>query len=272
MTQISTEQAENIDEAVAARNRLTAALLVEDPTPGFWTMVEDGFFARWIPEVIEMQMEQDPIHHHKDVLAHTFAVTKSSPPELRVRFAALMHDIGKPATRRFGPGGVTFRHHEAVGARITLQRLSEMGFDDLLTEQVAKLVGLSGRFKGFGDSWTDSAVRRYAVDAGELLGDLNLLVRADCTTRNRQKVRAIQAKVDRLEQRIRELARSDAEAGRRPVLSGAEIMEILNIPPGPAVGAAIKMLLSDVHSGDRDSAESLLRSWWSERKTAGHDA
>ena len=123
MTQISTEQAENIDEVVAARNRLTAALLVEDPTPGFWTMVEDGFFARWIPEVIEMQMEQDPIHHHKDVLAHTFAVTKSSPPELRVRFAALMHDIGKPATRRFGPGGVTFRHHEAVGARITLQRL-----------------------------------------------------------------------------------------------------------------------------------------------------
>ena len=115
MTQISTEQAENINEVVAARNRLTAALLVEDPTQGFWTMVEDGFFARWIPEVIEMQMEQDPIHHHKDVLAHTFAVTKSSPPELRVRFAALMHDIGKPATRRFGPGGVTFRHQRKYG-------------------------------------------------------------------------------------------------------------------------------------------------------------
>ena len=272
LTRRSIEQAKTVDAAGAARNRLTAALLIEDPTPKFWTMVEDGFFERWIPEVIEMQMEQDPIHHHKDVLAHTFAVVRSSPPELRVRFAALMHDIGKPATRQFGPGGVTFRHHETVGARITLQRLSEMGFDDLLTNQVAKLVGLSGRFKGFGDSWTDSAVRRYAVDAGELLGDLNLLVRADCTTRNRQKVRAIQAKVDRLEQRIRELARSDAEARRKPVLSGAEIMEILNIPPGPSVGAAIEMLLSDVHSGDRDAAESLLRSWWSERETAIHNA
>lgn len=225
-------------------------------------MVDDGFFDRWIPEIVEMEMEQDPVHRHKDVLAHSIAVTASTPPALRLRMAALLHDVGKPATRRFGPGGVTFWHHEAVGARIAKRRLDAMGFDEQFVTEVAHLVELSGRFKGFGDGWTDSAVRRYVVDAGALLGDLNLLVRHDCTTRNAKKAAALQRMVDDLEARIRALAAADAEARRRPPLSGDEIMELLRIPPGPAVGQAIKMLMAADPPLDRAEAERALREWW----------
>ena len=228
-------------------------------------MVADGFFERWIPEVIEMQLEQDPVHRHKDVLAHTVAVTASTPPQLRLRCAALLHDVGKPATHRVGPGGVTFRHHEAVGARITRRRLAEMGFDDDFVRDVARLVELSGRFKGFGTGWTDSAVRRYVVDAGALLGDLNLLVRHDCTTRNAKKAARLQRLVDELELRIRQLAAADAEARRRPPLGGDEIMELLGIPPGPAVGEAVRLLLDHDPALDRDAAEVALREWWEAR-------
>jgi poly(A) polymerase len=248
-----------------ACSRLCEVLGREDPSDGLMEMVTDGFFARWIPEVVDMQMEQDPVHRHKDVLTHTVAVTASTPPQLRLRFAAWMHDIGKPATHRVGPTGVTFRHHEAVGARITRRRLGAMGFDDEFVADVARLVELSGRFKGFGDGWTDSAVRRYVVDAGALLGDLNLLVRHDCTTRHAHKAAALQAQVDELERRIRRLAAADAEARRRPPLSGEEIMDLLGIPPGPAVGAAIALLLAADPPLDRTDAEQRLRSWWEQR-------
>jgi len=250
------------DATSDARLRLCDVLVTDDPSGGLLEMVADGFFARWLPEVVDMQMEQDPVHRHKDVLTHTVAVTASTPPQLRLRCAALMHDIGKPATHRVGPGGVTFRHHEAVGARITRRRLAEMGFDEEFVVDVARLVELSGRFKGFGDGWTDSAVRRYVVDAGALLGDLNLLVRHDCTTRNADKAAALQVMVDELEQRIRRLAAADAEARRRPPLSGEEIMDLLAIAPGPAVGEAIKMLLAADTPLDRAEAELHLRRWW----------
>jgi poly(A) polymerase len=251
-----------------ARERLTEVLLLDDPTEGLMKMVNDGFFARWIPEIVEMQLEQDPVHRHKDVLAHTLAVTASTPTRPRLRYAALMHDIGKPATYRVGPTGVTFRHHEAVGARITRRRLTEMGFDPEFVIEVARLVELSGRCKGFGDHWTDSAVRRYVVDAGALLGDLNLLVRSDCTTRHAHKAAALQASVDELERRTRLLAAADAEARRRPPLSGEEIMEILGVSPGPIVGAAVKMLLALGPLVDKDQAERHLREWWAQRKAA----
>jgi len=250
------------DATSDARLRLCDVLVTDDPSGGLLEMVADGFFARWLPEVVDMQMEQDPVHRHKDVLTHTVAVTASTPPQLRLRCAALMHDIGKPATHRVGPGGVTFRHHEAVGARITRRRLAEMGFDEEFVVDVARLVELSGRFKGFGDGWTDSAVRRYVVDAGALLGDLNLLVRHDCTTRNADKAAALQVMVDELERRIRRLAAADAEARRRPPLSGEEIMDLLAIAPGPAVGEAIKMLLAADTPLDRAEAELHLRRWW----------
>lgn len=253
------------DETLGARERLCDVLVRPEPADGLLEMVNDGFFARWIPEVIEMQMEQDPVHRHKDVLTHTIAVTASAPPELRLRCAALMHDIGKPATHRVGPRGVTFRHHEAVGARITRRRMAEMGFDDEFVDDVARLVELSGRFKGFGSGWTDSAVRRYVVDAGALLGDLNLLVRHDCTTRNAAKAARLQRLVDELETRIRELAVADAAARRRPVLSGDEIMQLLDLEPGPAVGEAVRLLLDHDPSLDRPSAERVLQAWWRER-------
>lgn len=239
-----------------------ATLVCDDPRPGLIEMVDDGFFERWIPEIVEMRMEQDPVHRHKDVLAHTLAVTASSPPQARLRLAALLHDAGKPATRRIGPDGVTFRHHEAVGARITRRRLAEMGFDSEFVAEVARLVELSGRIKGFDRGWTDSAVRRYAVDAGALLGDLNLLVRCDCTTRNGSRAAVLQQLVDELEHRIRHLAAADAEARRRPVLSGDEIMEVLGLPPGPAIGAARRMLLELGTSLERADAIRLLRQWW----------
>lgn len=252
-------------EADHARDRLAAVLVSPDPSDDLAEMVADGFFARWIPEIVDMQMEQDPVHRHKDVLAHSIAVTASTPPQLRLRSAALLHDVGKPETRRFGPRGVTFWHHEAVGARITRRRLAAMGFDDEFVADVSRLVELSGRFKGFGDGWTDSAVRRYVVDAGALLGDLNLLVRHDCTTRHAKKAAALQRMVDELEDRIRALAAADAEARRRPPISGDEIMELLDIPPGPAVGEAIKMLLAADPPLDRAAAEEALRRWWEQR-------
>ena len=231
-------------------------------------MVADGFFEQWIPEVVEMRMEQDPVHRHKDVLTHTVAVTASTPPQLRLRCAALLHDVGKPATHRVGPGGVTFRHHEAVGARIANRRLAALGFDDDFVREVAQLVELSGRFKGFGSGWSDSAVRRYVVDAGALLGDLNLLVRHDCTTRNAKKAARLQALVDELELRIRQLAAADAEARRRPPLSGDDIMELLDIPPGPDIGEAIRMLLDHDPPLDRHAAELAVRRWWDQRSAA----
>ena len=261
----SATDASSDEVASEARSRLCEVLLRDDPSDGLMEMVADGFFAQWIPEVVDMEMEQDPVHRHKDVLTHTVAVTASTPPQPRLRFAAWMHDIGKPATHRIGPGGMTFRHHEAVGARITRRRLAAMGFDEEFVGHVARLVELSGRFKGFGDGWTDSAVRRYVVDAGALLGDLNLLVRHDCTTRHAHKVAALQAQVDELEQRIRQLAAADAEARRRPPLSGEEIMDVLDIPPGPAVGEAIAMLLTADPPFDRAGAEQHLATWWAQR-------
>ena len=144
------------------------------------------------PELSLLRMEQDPIHRHKDVLAHTVAVTSKTRPDLRVRLAALFHDVGKPRTRRIDEDGVTFRHHEAVGARMTKKRLTTLEFEEDLVADVSELVRMSGRFKGYSEGWSDSAVRRYAREAGPLLGDLNHLIRCDCTTRNQRKVAALQ--------------------------------------------------------------------------------
>lgn len=257
--------------ADAARERLSGVLCASDPSDGLWAAVEEGFFDAWIPEIPAMAMEQDPIHRHKDVLAHTIAVTANTPPDLRIRLAALLHDIGKPATRRIGPDGVTFRHHEVVGARITEQRLTELGFDPTTVADIAKLVALSGRFKGYAEGWTDSAVRRYARDAGHLLGELNTLVRCDCTTRNPRKVRALHDQLDDLEERIRELAASDAKRRRRPPLSGDRIMEMLGLPPGPLIGEAMALQsrAMDERDGlDEAGAIELIERWWAERRPA----
>ena len=215
-----------------------------------------------------LAMEQDPIHRHKDVLAHTIAVVAKTEPEITVRLAALFHDIGKPDTRSFDHGGVTFRHHEEVGARMTKRRLDALGYPESLVGQVSELVRLSGRFKGYADGWSDSAVRRYARDAGPLLGKLNHLVRCDCTTRNRDRAEGIQAAVADLEARIQTLAEEDRRRAERPGLDGNAIMAHLSIGPGRHVGEALAFLL-EVRRSEGDLAVAELKSridtWWADR-------
>jgi poly(A) polymerase len=249
----------------AAREELTEILLEPDPAPGLWGLVDSGRAAVTIPELPALRLEQDPIHRHKDVLSHTIAVVAKTSPRLRVRLGALLHDIGKPATRQYQDGNVTFHHHEAVGAKISRRRLRALGYDDDVVRDVTELVRLSGRFKGYADGWSDAAVRRYARDAGHLLGDLNEMVRCDCTTRNRAKADRLQEQVDDLERRIAELAAEDRRRAERPAIDGNRVMELLGIPPGPLVGEAVRHLLELKRSGqaaDPDAAERQLKEWW----------
>jgi poly(A) polymerase len=257
-------------EQLAARDRLSEIMLAPDPTEGLWIAHEDGFFDEYVPEISALAMQQDPVHRHKDVLTHTFMVTANTSPRLAVRLAALFHDVGKSRTRRYAKGKVTFHHHEAVGARMTRERLAVLGHEPAMVADVARLVELSGRFHGYQHGWEDSAVRRYARDAGPLLGDLNELVRCDCTTRHPEKVRGLQRRMDELETRIRQLAIDEARQAERPELDGQEIMELLGIGPGRAVGEARTMLLEHARAHgapDRDEAVELLRAWWTARSS-----
>ena len=254
----------NTDEQ---RDRLTTVLLEEDPTTGLWNLCDSGDADEIVPELPALRLEQDPVHRHKDVLAHTIAVTAKTRPDLRLRMAALFHDIGKPATRRFGPGGVTFRHHEAVGAKMTRSRLRKLEFEKPVVADVTELVRLSGRFKGYADGWSDSAVRRYARDAGPLLGLLNELVRSDCTTRNKRKEQKLQADIDELEERIVALAREDQRRAERPQLDGNAIMQRYEVAGGPAVGRALQYLLEVKRAeGDLElqEVEKRLDVWWAD--------
>lgn len=250
-------------------DELSSVLVVDDPREGLWELVESGWADEHLPELTALALEQDPIHRHKDVLAHTIAVVAQSPPRLRVRLAALFHDIGKPLTRSFAHGGVTFRNHEAVGAKMTRRRMPELGYSDEMTAQVARLVFLSGRFKGYDTGWTDAAVRRYARDAGPLLGDLNDMVRSDCTSRNVKRVEALHDALDRFEVRIGRLAREQAVAAQRPELDGDEVMTHLGLNPGPDVGHAMKFLLelrrTEGELGDTE-VRRRLDTWWATRQ------
>lgn len=245
---------------------LIEALAPDDPSGSLWSVFDSGRIDDIAPELALLRMEQDPIHRHKDVLAHTVAVTAKTKPDLRVRLAALFHDVGKPRTRRIDDEGVTFRHHEAVGARMTRKRLTALEFDETMVSDVVELVRMSGRFKGYSSGWSDSAVRRYAREAGPLLGDLNHLIRCDCTTRNERKVRALQEAMDDLERRIAVLAEADRRAAERPDMDGSAVMEYLGIGPGPAIGEAVGMLLELKRSEgslDRSELEAKLDAWWS---------
>lgn len=256
----------------SARERLCTVLVRPDPAHGLWELVDSGLAEQIIPELPALRLEQDPIHRHKDVLSHTIAVTAQTEPDLILRLAALFHDIGKPKTRRIDPqAGVTFRHHEAVGAKMTRKRLRSLDFDEQTVEDVTELVRLSGRFKGYADGWSDSAVRRYARDAGHLLGLLNKLIRADCTTRNNRKRLELHHHVDALEQRIAELAELDRRAAERPLVDGKAIMDRFEVGPGPHIGRALKMLL-EVKRTEPDltveETEARLDTWWAEHGPA----
>lgn len=251
-----------------SREQLSDVLLTEDPTEGLWQLVESGDAETIVPELPALALEQDPIHKHKDVLAHSIAVTAQTRADLRLRLAALFHDIGKPKTRRIDDQGVTFRHHEAVGAKMTRKRLTALSYPDDVVSDVTELVRLSGRFKGYAAGWSDSAVRRYARDAGHLLGLLNELVRSDCTTRNDRKRLELYHHVDELEQRIVELAAQDRRKAERPLLDGAAVMERFDVGPGPDVGAALKFLLQlkrDEPQLTVAQTETRLDRWWNKR-------
>ena len=239
---------------------LSAILMADDVAASLWSAIDSGVIEQLVPELLALRMEQDPIHRHKDVLSHTVAVVAKTPGDEIVRLAALFHDIAKPQTRSFEHGGVTFRHHEVVGGRVTKKRMTALGYSEEKVVDVAELVRMSGRFKGYADGWSDTAVRRYARDAGPLLGRLNSLVRSDCTTRNKAKAQKIQEWIDDLERRIAELADEDRKAAERPQIDGAAVMAHLDIEPGREVGQIMKWLMDLKRSeGVLDEADLLAR-------------
>jgi poly(A) polymerase len=253
-----------IVSAERIRDELSKLLVADDPTPGLWLVSGTGLSDEFLPELNAMQLEQDPIHRHKDVLAHTIAVVAKTSPRLKLRLAALLHDIGKPRTRGYGPQGVTFHHHEVVGARMARERLLALRYPNDVVEDVTELVRLHLRFHTYKMGWTDSAVRRYVRDAGHLLDDLNELTRCDCTTRNAKRAAALGRRMDELESRIAALREKEELARIRPPLDGREVMRFLGIPPGPLVGEALDFLLDirlDEGPIGKDEAYERLRSW-----------
>jgi poly(A) polymerase len=264
-----------IVSAERIRDELDRLVVVDEPGAGLWFLVDTGLAGEFLPELPALAVAQDPGHRHKDVLAHTIAVVERAPADRVLRLAALFHDVGKPKTRSFEPGGrVTFHHHEVVGARMTRERMTALRYpaDDI--EQVSRLVELHLRFHGYDEGeggWTDSAVRRYARDAGPLLDRLNDLTRADCTTRNRRKAAELEARMDRLQARIEALRQSEALEALRPDLDGNEVMRHLGLPPGPVVGQALAFLKElRIEEGPLGAEEARRRldAWWAERAGA----
>jgi poly(A) polymerase len=251
------------------RDELDKLLIVDKPGDGLWFCVATGLAEEFLPELPALAVEQDPVHRHKDVLAHTIAVVESCRPDRVLRLAALFHDVGKPKTRSFGPGGtVSFHHHEVVGARMTRDRMRELRYplDDV--ERVSRLVELHLRFHTYAMGWSDSAVRRYARDAGPLLELLNELTRADCTTRNAAKATALGRRLDDFVRRQRELQQREELAAIRPDLDGNEVMSLVGVRPGPVVGEALNFLLElrlDEGPLGKDEASRRLLAWWQER-------
>ncbi len=249
-----------IVSAERIRDELSKLLLVDDPSAGLWLLTSTCLSDEFVPELNHMRLEQDPIHTHKDVLAHTIAVVKNTHPELRVRLAALFHDVGKPKTRSFADGGVSFHHHEVVGARMTEERLRALKYPNDIVDAVAKLVYLHLRIHTYAMGWTDKAVRRYVRDAGDLLDELNHLQRCDCTTRNQNRARALQRRMDELEVRIAELREQEELDSIRPPLDGGQVMKFLGVRPSRIVGDALDFLLeARLDEGPIDEADAYAR-------------
>jgi len=269
-----TEMAPEIDRITAERvgAELVKLIMGADPRAGLALLTETGLAARVLPELPALQLERDEHHQHKDVYEHTLTVLdqaiaqETDGPDLTLRLAALLHDIGKPATRRFEDGGgVSFHHHEVVGEKLVRKRLRALRMPKALIDDVAMLTKLHLRFHGYGTgAWTDSAVRRYVTDAGDLLPRLHKLVRADCTTRNPTRRSALQRSYDDLERRIAESEAAEDLAKVRPDLDGNAIMELLGVGPGPVVGRAwafLKELRLENGPLERAVAEAALLEW-----------
>ncbi|MBU6380732.1 MAG: CCA tRNA nucleotidyltransferase, partial [Acidobacteria bacterium] len=291
-SQLSFDIAPDVSEALAAmagrisiisaeriREEFIKLLLSPNPRIGITILVESGLADLILPEIPKLKLEIDEHHHHKDVYEHSLTVLEQAiaqeerlgGPNLVIRLAALLHDIGKPKTRNLIPGGgVSFHHHEVVGARLTKTRLQALRFDNETIEAVSTLVALHLRFHGYGDGeWTDSAVRRYVRDAGELLTHLHVLTRADCTTRNAKKAERLAHTYDSLEERISKLAAEEELSKIRPDLDGQEVMQLLNIKPSADVGKALDFLLElRLEHGPlgKERATDELMNWWRSRR------
>jgi poly(A) polymerase len=262
-------------------DELSKLLLTADPVPGIRLLVETGLAQLVLPEVPALKLEVDEHAHHKDVYEHSLTVLTQAieleqsrdldgAPDLVLRLAALLHDIGKPSTKRVEPGGVvSFHHHDVVGAKLAARRLKALRFDKETISSVARLIELHLRFFGYTEgAWTDSAVRRYVRDAGALLERLHILTRADVTTRNRRKADRLGFAYDDLEQRIAAIAEAEGVAALRPDLDGEAIMRLLGLSPGPEVGEAYRFLLElRLEEGPLgpEVAEQRLRAWWASR-------
>jgi poly(A) polymerase len=274
--------------AERVRDELSKLLLAQRPRPGIELLVDSRLADHVLPELPALRLEIDEHHRHKDVYEHSLIVLEQaialeqahvppSPPDLVLRLAALLHDIGKPRTRRFERGGrVSFHHHEVVGAKMARRRLTALRYPKTVVDHVSRLVELHLRFHGYGTGeWTDSAVRRYVRDAGDQLVQLHKLTRADSTTRNARKAAALRRTYDELERRIAELAEAEELASLRPDLDGNRIMEILGIGPGPEVGRAYRWLmerrLDDGPLGQQRAEQELLE-WWSAQGADGQGA
>ncbi len=257
-----------IVSAERIQEELDKLLLGAKPSRGLELVVETGLAEEFLPELPALKLEQDPVHKHKDVLRHTYAVVERCEPDLVLRLAALLHDIGKPRTRQITPEGVQFLHHDVVGARMARERLRALRYPNEVVEDVARLVEMHLRFHTYRAGWSDSAVRRYVRDAGHLLDRLNQLTRADCTTRNPFKARQLAAAQDELEERIARLAEQENLQALRPPLDGHQVMEQLGIPPGPLVGEALDHLMElRLERGpmSEEEARAALEAWAREK-------
>lgn len=269
-----------IVSAERIRDEFDKLITLNHPAAGLWFLVDTGLAENFLPELPGLRLEQDPIHRHKDVLTHTIAVVENVRPDAhpdfdfrRTRLAAFFHDIGKPKTRSYRKGrGVSFHHHEVVGARMTRDRMQALRYSNEDVEQVTRLVELHLRFHTYKMGWTDSAVRRYVRDAGSLLAELNVLTRCDCTTRDERKAVVLSRRMDDLEQRIEELAAQEAIDKIRPELNGNEVITHLGVPPGPVVGRALDFLLEvRLEEGllGRDEVLRRLDAWWAAQQNSG---
>jgi poly(A) polymerase len=264
-----------IVSAERIRDELDKLIVVDAPGAGLWFLVDTGLAEHFLPELPALRLEHDPIHRHKDVLSHTIAVVENVDRafgdfDFRVtRLAALFHDIGKPRTRGYQPGkGTTFHHHDVVGARMTRARMEALRYPSADIAAVSELVFLHLRFHTYKMGWSDAAVRRYVRDAGDLLDELNVLTRCDCTTRDERKAARLSKRMDDLEARIVELAAEEELRAIRPELDGRQVMEHLGIGPGPVVGAALAHLLEirlDEGEIGHDEAMRRLDLWWKQR-------
>jgi len=259
----------SIVSAERIRDELDRLVMLPVPSLGLWFVVRTGLAEHFFPELPGLEVEQDPIHQHKDVLAHTLAVVDKTSPDRLLRLAALFHDVGKPRTRAITDGGVSFHHHEVVGARMTRARMKALKYSNEDLDTVVALVELHLRFHTYRLGWTDKAVRRYVRDAGEHLERLNELTRCDCTTRNAKKAKALSRRMDELEERIEELRAQEELDAMRPDLDGAQVMEQLDLSPGREVGEALSFLLElrmDEGPLGEEEARRRLVQWWAARQ------